>query len=183
MKKIQIVCPSCRTRLTFPEVPGYEEKILECPACHFKAKVVNYQGGSLNQGGNGADDAPTEINVPEGRKNTDPGQIRVMSTGQTCELQIGSLVIGRVAKSGTADIQITDDPYMSRRHVQIDVIRSAQGLQHRLVEIGCKNTPKVNGNSIRPGDIIPLKFGDIITMGRSEIRLEESDEEATRVEI
>ena len=56
MGKIFLVCPNCKTRLSCPEVPGYQDKIVTCPICQFKAKANVYQSGALGQGGQGSDD-------------------------------------------------------------------------------------------------------------------------------
>ena len=70
---------------------------------------------------------------------------------------------------------------MSRRHVQIDVVKTPQGIEHHLVEIGSKNIIQLNGSDIKRGDELVLKFGDKLTLGKTEVILEESDEEATLV--
>ena len=180
-KKIFLVCPNCRTRLSFLEVPGYQEKLVECPVCHFKAKALVYQSGTLAQGGHGKDDDSTQLADEGLQKNDSIGQIRVTSTNQRCPLTMGSNVIGRIAKTGTADIQITTDPYMSRKHLQIDVIKGAHGIEHRLIEINSKNIILLNDVPIHRNDILILKFGDKLTLGKTDIYLEEIDDEATQV--
>ena len=143
--------------------------------------------GQAGKGGQGASDDPTQLPAHLGQQvNTDIGQMRVMQTEQICELRMGSQVIGRLATSGTADLQIGNDNYtdmcMSRRHVQIDVVKNPQGgIEHHLVEIGSKNIIKLNGKEIQRGDKIVLKFGDKLTLGETDIVLEETDEEATEV--
>ena len=131
MEKVILVCPSCRTRLSFAAVPGYQDKIVECPICHFKAKANVYQGGNIAKGGNGSD-GPTQISqqLTGAMYNNDLGQIRVVNTKQCCPLKLGTNIIGRIAQSGKADIQITNDPYMSRRHLQIDVVKTDYGIEH-----------------------------------------------------
>ncbi len=181
MGKIFLVCPNCRTRLSFPEVPGYQHKIVECPICHFKAAANVYQSGAAGQGGHGADDDPTQLPGHLKQLSMDMGQIRVGKSEQHCPLKMGSNVIGRIAKSGKADIQITHDEYMSRRHVQIDVVKGPNGIEHRLVEINSKNIVVLNGKPIQRNDILQLKFGDCLTLGRTDIYLEETDEEATQI--
>ena len=94
---------------------------------------------------------------------------------------ISSNVIGRIAKTGKADIQITHDEYMSRRLVQIDVVKGAHGIEHRLVEINSKNIVVLNGSPIQRNDILQLKFGDCLTLGKTDIYLEETDDEATQI--
>lgn len=180
MGKIFLVCPNCRTRLSFLEVPGYQDKIVECPICHFKAKANVYQGGAAAKGGQGSDDA-TQLPGNMIQQKFDIGQIRVATTNQRCPLKMGTNVIGRIAQSGKADIQITQDPYMSRRHLQIDVVKTAHGIEHHLVEINSKNIIVLNGTPIQRNDILNLKFGDKLTLGKTDVYLEETDEEATQI--
>ena len=181
MGKIFLVCPNCRTRLSFPEVPGYQDKIVECPICHFKAKANVYQGGAAAKGGQGSDDEATQLPGSMMQQKSDMGQIRVATTNQRCPLKMGPNVIGRIAQSGKADIQITQDPYMSRRHLQIDVVKTVHGIEHHLVEINSKNIIVLNGKPIQRNDILMLNFGDKLTLGKTDIYLEETDEEATQI--
>lgn len=180
MGKIFIVCPECHQQLSFNEVPGYQNMVVECPKCHFKANASVYQSGSQARGGHGADEMPTQL-VFAPRSSTDIGQIRVISTNEIQWLKQGNNVIGRRASTGTADIKISNDMYMSRRHVQIDVIKKPMGYEHRLVEIGSTNIIELNHRPINRGDIIVLKFGDILTLGKTDIRLESNSDEATRM--
>ena len=181
MGKIFLVCPNCRTRLSFPEVPGYQEKIVECPICHFKATANVYQGGTAAKGGQGSDKEATLLPGHLMQQKSDLGQIRVVSTNQRCPLRLGTNVIGRIAQSGKADIQITQDPYMSPCHLQIDVVKTAHGIEHHLVEINSKNIIILNGKPIQRNDILVLNFGDKLTLGKADIYLEETDEEATKI--
>lgn len=186
MGTISVVCPNCRSRLSIQDAPGIQDKILGCPVCKYKAKVGVYQMGQSAQQAQGSSSEPTRIptGLPSQLK-TDVGQMRVVQTGQICELRIGSQTLGRLAQSGTADVQIGSDnykdEYMSRRHVQIDVVRTATGLEHHLVEIGSKNIIQLNGKDILRGDQIILNFGDRLTLGKTDILLEETDEDSTKL--
>ena len=181
MGRIYIVCPECRQQLSFNEVPGYQNMIVECPKCHFKANASVYQSGHQARGGQGADDMPTRLAFAP-VSSFDVGQIRVMSTNEIQFLQEGCNVIGRRSETGTADIKISNDQYMSRRHVEIDVIKKPTGgYEHRLVEIGSTNIVMLNNKPINRGDILVLKFGDIITLGKTDIRIESNNNEATRM--
>lgn len=180
MGKIFIVCPECHQQLSFNEVPDYQHMIVECPKCHFKANVSVYQGGIQARGAQGANDMATQL-VFAPRTTLDIGQIRVVATNEIQWLKVGQNVIGRRAETGTADIKISNDMYMSRRHVQIDVVKTAGGYEHRLVEIGSKNIVLLNGNPIKRDDILVLKFGDILTLGKTDIVFESNSNEATRL--
>lgn len=186
MKVITVVCPNCRSRLSVNDVPGIQDKMLTCPICKFKSKVSLFQIGAAGKGGHGADDDPTRLPTGFGQQvKRDPGQMRVIQTGQICELRVGSQVLGRLAQTGTADLQIGSDDYrdeyMSRKHVQIDVIPTPQGVEHHLVEIGSMNIIQLNGKDINRGDVIVLKFGDKLTLGKTDVVLEETDDDATRI--
>ncbi len=181
MAKIFIVCPNCRTRLSFPEISGYHDKIVECPICHFKAMANVYKNETADKGVLGSDDEPTRLSTNLMHQKLDLGQIRVVSTNQRCPLKIGVNIIGRIAQSGNADIQITQDPYMSRRHVEIDVVKTVYGIEHHLVEINSKNIIVLNGKPIQRNDILNLQFGDKLTLGKTDIYLEETDDIATQI--
>ena len=180
MGKIFIVCPECRQQLSFNEVPGYQNMVVECPKCHFKANASVYQSGAQARGAQGSDEMPTQLVVPPA-STLDVGQIRVKTTDEVQWLREGTNIIGRRAKSGDADIKISNDMTMSRRHLRIDVVKKETGYEHRLVEIGSKNIIKLNGKPIQREDILKLKFGDVITLGTTDIVLESNDEEATRL--
>lgn len=186
MDTITIVCPNCRSRLSVQNAPDIRDKMLTCPICKYKAKVNVFLMGTAAQGGLGASDEATRLpGSYQQQIKIDPGQMRVEQTGQICELRIGSQVLGRLANSGSADIQIGNetykDEYMSRRHVQIDVVKTDTGIEHHLVEIGSKNIIQLNGEPIQRGDEIVLSFGDKLTLGKTDLTLEETDEDATRV--
>lgn len=186
MSVFSVVCPNCRSRLDIQDAPDIQEKMLTCPICKFKAKVSVYQLGQAGKGGQGSTDEATRLPGSFGQQvKNDTGQMRVIQTGQICELCMGSQVLGRLATSGTADLQIGSDhyrdEYMSRRHVQIDVVKTQQGVEHHLVEIGSKNIIQLNGRDINRGDEIILKFGDKLTLGKTDIILEETNEDATRI--
>lgn len=180
MGKVFIVCPECHQQLSFMEIPGWRDKLVECPKCHFKAKACVYQVGAQMRGGQGSDDMPTQLVIPPSA-TTVTGQIRVSFTGEVQWLKEGCNIIGRRAETGTADIKISTDMYMSRRHVEIDVVRKGHGYEHRLVEINSKNIVKLNGKPINRGDVLVLKFGDKLTLGTTEIILESSEADATMI--
>lgn len=184
-EKISIICPNCRAKLSFAGVPGWQEKLVECPQCHFKAKANVYKTGLAAQGGYGANDDQTQL--PDNfhpTQNSAIGVIKVLATGRCFQLKEGTNVLGRVASSGTADLKISHDPYMSRRHLQVDVVKTPLGLEHRLVEIDSKNIIVLNGRPIQRGDVLKLNVGDRMMLGRTEVAFDmpkPSDDEATQL--
>ncbi|MEE1178067.1 MAG: hypothetical protein U0K71_13775, partial [Paludibacteraceae bacterium] len=143
MEIISVVCPNCRSRLSIQDALGIQDKILACPVCQYKAKVSVYQIGQTGKGGLGACESDTVIPGSSAEKKVDIGQLRVIQTGQICELRKGSQILGRLAESKKADLQIGSakysDPYMSRLSVKIDVIETSRGIEHRLVDVGSTN--------------------------------------------
>ena len=173
-EKISIICPNCRAKLSFMEVPGWQEKLVECPHCHFKSKANVYQMGFASPKPGSADDTSTQLasDFYPSRQSNLIGVIKVEETGRSHQLQMGTNVIGRVAKTGDADLKISIDPYMSRRHLRIDVVDGPTGIERRLVEIESKNIIILNGKPIQRKDVLVLKFGDKMVLGKTTVSLE-----------
>lgn len=208
MEKKQVICPNCGSRLSFMVQPDMENKVLACPICKNKDKVSEYIRHT-NQANhdekppilppNGPCDNrlisvgdPDTQPVNPGEINHDPGQLHILHNNQYCPLRRGQQIVGRWATSKKADVQIgneTDkDNYMSRHHIDIIIQRGLNGsLQHLIREHidpetgkGPGNGTFINGTPMREKQITILHFGDKITLGRTEIVLEKTDEEATR---
>lgn len=158
MKRIVIECPHCGQKLSFYEVRGYQQMMVTCPSCMYRAKAAEFRDVQAS--------APAAV-PPNGR-------LREVSTGKTYTLPAGSNIVGRKATTGTANIQIdTTDQYMSRQHVRIDVIPTPEGsFEHRLMEIKATNKVKYNGTNLAPGEIVNLRAGDKITLGHTELVFE-----------
>lgn len=75
MGKVFIVCPECRQRLSFNEIPGYRDMVVECPKCHFKANVSVYMNGSNARGGLGSAESQTQL-IASDKSTRMNGQIR-----------------------------------------------------------------------------------------------------------
>lgn len=198
--KIQVTCPNCGSRLAFEEQPGIENKILKCPKCDYTAQVCQYPRTTTPPAppvsptppdGNNADDGNTRIMI-DTPANIDAGQLHVKETGQFVSLKRGKLIVGRLAKSKVADIQIGStepgaaplDMTMSRLHVVINIETDATGnLRHVIMEHPDKpaNGTFINGKKIGHTDQVILHFGDTLTLGKTNIILEPTDEEATKV--
>lgn len=184
-EKISIVCPHCRAKLSFMTVAGWQEKFVVCPHCHFKDKANAYQQyAPVQNSGAAINDSDTQLasGLYPSMSASQVGVIKVLETGRCHQLQMGTNIIGRVAKTGDADLKISTDPCMSRRHLRIDVVEGPLGIEHRLVEIGAKNNILLNGSPINRQDILVLSFGDILVLGQTKVSLEKptnEDEEHT----
>lgn len=179
MAKIIIICPNCHKKLSFSEVPGFLDMLVECPICSYKAKASVYLSGRANESGKDNAGAATELVSSDSTKAVGRGRLRLISTGRVFELKPGRNIVGRRANTGTADIQIEGDMYMSRKHVQIDVMDD--NCEYRLVEISSKNIIQLNHTPIKRNDIILLQPGDILTLGKTDVVFEIFEEEATQL--
>lgn len=199
--KIQVTCPNCGSRLAFEEQPGIETKILKCPKCDYTAQVCQYPRTTPKTeklqnppAPPAADDKGDTRIVIETPVNTDAGQLHVKETDQFVSLKRGKQVVGRLAKKKVADIQIGSseptaaplDMTMSRYHIVITVEADAAGnLRHIVCEHPDKptNGTYINGKKMAHDDQYVLHFGDTLTLGKTNIVLEPTDEEATKVII
>lgn len=186
MARIRVQCPECKQHLAFEGVPGYQNMIVVCPKCGFRARANVYMAGRyvappnpIIQNNNSNPEKDTEI-YWQPSSAAKVGQIRVKSTGEIQYLKEGRNIIGRRAQSGNADIKISNDRYMSRRHIAIDVVPKGNGYEHLLVEIGSTNLPWLNKRKLQRNDILILKFGDVITLGQTDVIFESDDNDETR---
>ncbi|MDR1919322.1 MAG: FHA domain-containing protein [Tannerellaceae bacterium] len=181
MDKVKVICPQCRTLLSFDNAPDIGDKLIVCPKCQFRATVDVYRSGTAGTGGHGANEGPTKLPEYIRKEAVMKGRLKLTDTGETFELKMGQNLIGRIAETGDADIKLSKDEYMSRRHIRIDVLESSSGLEHRLVEINSKNPTKLNEKPIPRNDILVLEFGDKLMLGRTEVVFEKpADKDDTR---
>jgi len=177
---VKLICPQCKTLLSFETAPDIGNKLIVCPKCRFKATMGVYLSGSAGTGGQGIieDTMPTkQVNVNAAVS----GCLRLQRTGRMFPLKSGINVIGRIARSGNADIQLCEDEYMSRRHIEIHVIQTATGWEHRLVEINSKNEVLMNGSPLPRGETVVLQFGDTLVLGKTDVLFDQQeDEEETK---
>lgn len=182
MEKLKIICPNCRSLLTVEETPGIADKMLSCPVCRFRAKVSVFQQQALGNGKHGGDDdeEPTQVNF--GMMDRTIGSI--FHGKQEYSLHKGQNTIGRKAKTGHAEVQISNDRYMSRQHAVITIKEGGSGLEHHLQPTNPKNPIKVNGKLLQNADIVVLQWGDRLTFGHTELVFERPHfyEEETMIE-
>lgn len=181
MGKIKITCPNCHSVLSIEEAPGISDKMLSCPICRFRAKVSVFQQQMLSRGSqNGDDDEPTQVNFGSMDRT-----IGCLFFGkEEYSLHKGENTIGRKAKSGHAEVQISDDRYMSRQHAVITIKEGGSGLEHHLQPTNPKNPIKVNGQLLHNADVVVLQWGDRLTFGHTELvfdRPHVEDEDQTMI--
>lgn len=80
-------------------------------------------------------------------------------------------MIGRKATTSQATVQIaTDDRYMSRQHLAIQVIKASTDKVRVVVSnYHNKNASYVNGQLLNEGDQLILTEGSIIKMGNTTV--------------
>ncbi|MCY7359019.1 MAG: FHA domain-containing protein, partial [Rudanella sp.] len=96
------------------------------------------------------------------------------TTAQTFPLREGRNVVGRWSENKPADVMIaTQDPYMSRNHSVIEVIRLVNGpYQYLISDCGSTNGTFINANPdqrLSAYDQVYLYDGDTIQMGRTKV--------------
>lgn len=91
----------------------------------------------------------------------------------TFMLRPGITTIGRYDETYQSDIAIKGDSYMSRRSISIEMrYEGAQGFSYRLRVLKSVNPVLLNGGNVPPGSDVFLNFGDIITLGKTQFRLD-----------
>jgi hypothetical protein len=154
-----IVCPHCKQLTHIEKVDNPVMKILTCDKCK----------------------GPIEVNFRDPTKDVSGaaflyrGKIQIVHRfffKKDFPLRIGTNIIGRADKSEPSDIQLNDET-VSRRSVEIEVKVSERGgffFHFRVLK--STNPVLVNSQRINPGNESLLNYGDIITMGRTQLRFD-----------
>ena len=194
IEKANVTCPMCHKKRPFSAYKPVEKKtagpLTDYPNDNPKGK------GSKHSATNGPGD--TEYG-PQGNNQADPttetkaektqieaiGCLRIVDSGKVLFLKPGSNVIGRMAQSSKATIQIPtgEDRRMSREHLLIEVKEEPQlGYVHRamLCREKCNDT-YVDSVKIEPGDCIVLRNGNLIKLPGTTLRFEIPDPENTNI--
>lgn len=182
-EKIKITCPQCKSTLSVNKSPGIENKVLTCPVCKYKATIGSYVNNALNVQVPSCD-APTEVGNSKPNKEPQKTEVPVCLkvNGVMYPLKVGSNSVGRKAKSGTADIQIEGDKYMSRSQGIFYVEKTVNGFIYKYQELGAANHSVISGVVLEDGDVVAIKVGDVLLMGDTSVQLCESyDEESTQI--
>lgn len=164
--KVKVICPQCRTVLSFEDKDNnIQGKLIACPKCGFQGELAAY-----NKFTTGTVPA-TKLPEQEQGNTMSIGYLITENENTTFQLIMGSNIIGRIADTGNANVKINRDPYMSRLHLQINVIRNPHGkLEHQLIELDNKNPTLLNGKTIPKGQIPLLQHQDILTLGKTNLR-------------
>ena len=87
-------------------------------------------------------------------------------------LESGTCLIGRRSASSRCNVQLdTDDLSVSRTHAKIEFKERAGGRIDCLIsDAGSKNGTSVNEQRLSAQDVIILRSGDVITMGKIKFK-------------
>ena len=200
METKRIKCPSCGVLLDVRNSQNEAVKIISCPKCKAQLRVVfshpqqqvtppqssgetQYVGNSDGEtqyvnrdngatryvGRHSSASQSDETLLASKKEEVTPGYL--LYGGQKYPLEFGNNVIGRKATTSQATIQIaTDDRYMSRQHLTIQVFKVSTG-NVRVVASNYhnKNASYVNGQLLNEGDQLVLSEGSIIKMGNTTV--------------
>ena len=183
MNVIKIKCPNCGGILSVKLKIQNQEVNIPCPICKIISPLKSYVKVTTQPQYSNKDDE-TQIGVHA--VNDLVGQLKIQGTDlPPFLLKMGRNVIGREAKSSTADIQIplqtTERSRMSREHLMIDVNKViGKGIVHHLSLYKANvNETLFNGEKLEAPDRIILKNGDVITLPEAKLVFEIPDEEGT----
>lgn len=192
MENITIIkCPNCGKRLRANLRTQNMDVNISCPVCKISSPLKSFEQIIDQQ-----QTEHTEYPNNEERTQLGPnvvnniiGQLKVLNTTLSpFPLNMGRNVIGRKAKSSTADIQIPiqieERSRTSREHLIIDVDKvNGKGIVHylSLYPKGKMNETLFNGEKLSNADRVILKNNDIITLPDVKLVFEIPDEEGTIV--
>lgn len=168
MDELKIICPNCKSLLKLQNTSGVSNKMLTCPICRFRAKVSVFQQTNINKSISDKESEPTQVNFEVIDRTI--GSLFFQS--EEYSLHKGVNTIGRKAKTSHAEVQISEDKYMSRQHAIITVKEGKNGFEHLLQPTNPKNPIKINGRYIENDDVIFLQWGDRLTFGHTELIFE-----------
>ena len=196
METKRIKCPSCGVLLDVRNSQNEAVKMITCPQCKAQLKVnfslkqqyassplvgetqyvnpnagetqyVNRDNGETRYIGQTSSENPDETILSGKKAVSIPGYLSF--GGQKYPLELGNNVIGRKASTSQATVQIaTDDRYMSRQHLHINVIKvSAEKVRVIVSNEHNKNATYINGQLLNEGDQLILTDGSTIKMGNT----------------
>ena len=188
METKRIKCPSCGVLLDVRNSQNEAVKMITCPQCKAQLRVMfsqqhaatpqslgetqyvgNSNGATRYVGRHSSASQSDETLLAGKKEEVTPGYL--LYGGQKYPLGFGNNVIGRKATTSQATVQIaTDDRYMSRQHLVIQVIKASTDKVRVVVSnYHNKNASYVNGQLLNEGDQLVLTEGSIIKMGNTTV--------------
>ena len=177
MQTKRIQCPQCGVVLDVKNSKNETVKEITCPSCKSMLKVSfervqepldarTYYApkGPVNE-------SETILGDRNTIKQNEKLSVSLVHEGKSYPLEEGRNIVGRKGNTSQATVQIaTDDKYMSRQHISIDVTNMGDGMiKAVLSNYQNKNSTMIEGQPIETGDQIRLADGNTITMGKTTV--------------
>ncbi len=165
-----ITCPNCQNN----EITG----AIFCSNCgarlvHSEAYMTHVFRGEATQPFQ-LQVEKQELPVPTGRLLGATVSLHILDVGQILPLSgKDEFVIGRTAEGQAPlpDIDLSNyrayEKGVSRLHASI----KANGTSISITDLGSVNGTRLNGRKIMPNEVVPLKHGDILSLGKMQIQI------------
>ena len=162
-----VTCPSCNARLRFNEKALSSDNLsIQCVRCHELIPIVLPSGSAPDF------EEQTLIHLP-----AEVGWIIVhdeYTEVQTLPLTLGVQTIGRASVSKPCEVMIhTQDRYMSRQHLTIEVIKTKEGsYKYWLSEHpSCTNPTFINTHPLQKSTTLEIIDGATLQLGKTKVVL------------
>ena len=172
METIKIKCPNCGAILTVADSPANEGKSVKCPVCKMTNPFTSFKSVQLKvteedrtslSGNLGPEDRTC---LPDYQKSENIGYLWDDTAKMRYNLQEGINLIGRMTYQSipVATVPVkTEDRGFSRKHMNIEVVKGADGVfRYYVCNAENKNPTTVNGVQLIANDKIILHNGDVI---------------------
>ena len=160
MKKVSVKC-NCGQQFvaTFKDDNAAAGTVI-CPACGSRLKVIVPQSKPPTPS------VSSETKLPTGTFDQ-PGVL--VCKGRQYPLSVGDNIVGRMAPNSMAHIQLeVADPYMSRSHLLVRVVRNGDGSITTFVSnYKNMNATLVNQRPLGKVDEVVVKDGDVIQLANT----------------
>lgn len=119
------------------------------------------------------EDSDTTMVVNQTNRNLGQAELVQMADGikvKVFPIDREENIVGRISQSEPADIIIKDDPYLSRKHLCIKKIKQKnEAYEYMVFDLKARNKTKINNTSLKEGEKIFLKDGDVIVAGNTTL--------------
>lgn len=170
-----VTCPSCNARLKFNEKALSPQKpFIKCVRCQTAIPVELPMTPAVALEDHTFVYQPAEI-----------GWIIVhdeYTDAQTLPLQLGKQVVGRASPNKPCEVMIqTQDRYMSRHHLVIEVVKSKEGVyKYWLSEHpDCTNPTFVDTYPLKRGTTLEVIDGATLQLGKTKVVLKTAEAAGT----
>lgn len=198
MAQIQVRCPGCGKRYQINgSLQVLQTQPFVCRGCGFRvpfSSLYNLQnGGKVVNTPPPPPPPPMQVTPGQSKKTkifngADGGQpmappaqspnktkvlgafLVVPSAMRQLRLTSGTYVLGRLSSDSPADLKIAPDPYMSRQHAMLKVDVAPGRERYLIKSLKDENLVYVNQIPIPIGKMASLKNGDVLTMGRTQVK-------------